>query len=636
MDAVDEVKSRLNIEDVIGEYVELKRAGRNWRGLSPFGNEKTPSFMVSPEKQIWHDFSSGKGGNMFSFVMEMEGLDFKGALELLARKAGVELEQYRSKDAASRGKEKERLYAVLDLATKFYQVQFSKNQTALEYIFKKRAFTKETALEWRLGYSPNTGRALLDFLKAKGYKEAEITKAGLTARAYRGGLQDMFRGRIMIPLQDATGRVIGFTARLLADAPNAPKYINTPQTALYDKSRHVYGLHLAKEAIRKSKFVVLVEGNLDVIASHQAGVRQVVATAGTAMTEQHLKALSRFTGDIRLSFDADNAGINATERAIPIASKVGVSLSIITIPSGKDPDELIKQSGVETWEKIVQEPQYALDWLIERYKKVLDINTAVGKREFSDIILAVVRRLQDPVEREHYIEKVAEVLRVSREALLSKLEQTETAARSAPRKTPPAPVAPTVNEKHLAEIRKTGERLLALALMQPKLRSYLEPITADMLVDDPAKDLLAFLKANPDFVGVTAEATASQGTLGSAAVLQQSTEGGSYVPREAVAEAIADDFAEQVQTLRPLADYVKILNLEYEELYQDLELTELQYEAARKQAQLVDQYVKMQKPFLDTALMAVIDKPDDDSEKQALRKKIEYLNTLRNTYKRGV
>ena len=210
-------------------------------------------------------------------------------------------------------------------------------------MLKKRAYSKETALEWRLGYAPNNGSALIDFAKSKGFTEAEIKQAGLSAQSYRGGIQDMFRGRLMIPLQDPQGRVIGFTARQLDEDPNAPKYINTPQTVLYDKSRHIYGLHLAKESIRKSKFAVMVEGNLDVIASHQAGVRQVVATAGTALTEPHLKALSRFTGDIRLAFDADSAGVAATERAIPIASRVKVSLSIIDIPSGKDPDDLIKQ-----------------------------------------------------------------------------------------------------------------------------------------------------------------------------------------------------------------------------------------------------------------------------------------------------
>ena len=206
----------------------------------------------------------------------------------------------------------------------------------------------------------------------------------------------------MIPLHDQLGRVIGFTARLLEDDDNAPKYINTPQTVLYDKSRHIYGLHLAKEAIRKEKFVVMVEGNLDVIASHQAGVRQVVATAGTAMTEQHLKALSRFTGDIRLCFDADKAGLNATERAIPIASRVKVSLSMITVPDAKDPDELI-QKDPTLWQKAIGQNQYALDWLMERYEKLLDINSAQGKREFSDVLLPVVRALTDDVEQDHYM-----------------------------------------------------------------------------------------------------------------------------------------------------------------------------------------------------------------------------------------
>ena len=199
-------------------------------------------------------------------------------------------------------------------------------------MFNKRKFTKETALEWRIGYSPNNGTALMDFVKGKGFTEAEIKQTGLSARNYRGGIQDMFRGRLMIPLQDPQGRLIGFTARQLVEEPNAPKYINTPQTVLYDKSRHIYGLHLAKESIRKNKFVVLVEGNMDVIASYQAGVRQVVATAGTALTEPHLKALSRFTGDIRLAFDADKAGVAATERAIPIASRVKVTLSMIRHP----------------------------------------------------------------------------------------------------------------------------------------------------------------------------------------------------------------------------------------------------------------------------------------------------------------
>jgi DNA primase len=581
MDAVEDIKSRLSIEDVVSQYVELKRAGRNFKGLSPFGNERTPSFMVSPEKQIWHDFSSGKGGNMFSFVMEMEGLDFKGALELLARKAGVDLDQYRGR-TSSNGQEKERLYEVLDLAAKFYQVQFSKNQAALEYVLKKRQFSKQTALEWRLGYSPNTGTALVDFLKTKGFSEHDIKGAGLSAQRYKG-LGDMFRGRIMIPLADPQGRIIGFTARLLVDDPDAPKYINTPQTLLYDKSRHVFGLHLAKEALRKAKYAVMAEGNLDVIASHQAGVRQVVATAGTALTEFQLKALSRFTPDIRLSFDADTAGVNATERSIPIASKVGVSLSVITIPSGKDPDELIRHNPGK-WEEIIEKPQYALDWLIERYQRQLDIDSAMGKREFSDIILKVVSALTDQVEQEHYLEKVGKLIGVSREALLSKLKGAAT-PRLKTKKTENRPP-----DKVQLEIIKTENHLLAVALLQPKLREFLTDIKTQMLVEEQAQKLLGFLNEHPDFSGEPDKAT----------------------------------------PLKQIADYVKMLLLLYEELYQDLELTELRYEAARLQAHLIDQYVKIQKGRIARELQSA-----DEARTAQLLATVKRLDTLLKRTKGG-
>ncbi len=582
MDAVEDIKSRLSIEDVVSQYVELKRAGRNFKGLSPFGNERTPSFIVSPEKQIWHDFSSGKGGNMFSFVMEMEGLDFRGALELLARKAGVDLEQYKG-SYTNNTKEKERLHEALELAAHFYQVQFSKNQTALEYVFKKRCFTKQTVLEWHLGYSPNTGTALVDFLRKKGFSEQEIKGAGLSAQRYRG-LGDMFRGRLMIPLQDPQGRVIGFTARILVDDPNAPKYINTPQTMLYDKSRHIYGLHLAKEAIRKTKYVVIAEGNLDVIASHQAGVRQVVATAGTALTAPHLKALSRFTGDIRLSFDADSAGLNATERAIPIASKVGVSLSIITIPSGKDPDELIKQNPA-TWQEIIEKPQYALDWLMNRYQEKLDITTAQGKRQFSDVIMGVVRGLNDPVEQEHYIGEIAKLIGVSNQALLGKLKDAVPLPKLKAHKAAVKPL-----DSAQLEMTKVQNNLLSITLLRPAMRSFLVPIKTQMIIEAPARDLLAFLEANPDFAGEAAAAT----------------------------------------PLRPIADYVKMLSLLFEELYQDLELQELQGEAARLQVHLIDQYVKSQKQRITRELQS-----SDDARTAELLAAAKKFDDLLKKHKGG-
>jgi len=579
MDAVEEIKSRLAIEDVIGEYVQLKRAGRNWKGLSPFSSERTPSFVVSPEKQIWHDFSSGRGGDMFSFVMEMEGLDFRETLERLARKAGVDLEQFRGAGGAGNAKLKERLYEALELAAKFYQVQFSRNQTALEYVFNKRRFTKETALAWQLGYSPNTGSALVDFLKSKKFTEDEIKGAGLSSKAYRGGIQDMFRGRLMIPLADGQGRVIGFTARLLADDPNAPKYINTPQTLLYDKSRHVYGLHHAKEAIRKNKYAVIAEGNLDVIMSHQAGVRQVVATAGTAMTEQHLKALSRFTPDIRLSFDADKAGINATERAIPIASKVGVSLSIITIPSGKDPDELIKQDP-KIWQEIIEQPKYALDWLIERYQQALDLGSALGKRQFSDILLPIVRSLADSVEQDHYLNKIAELAGVSKDALTSKMNQKPgTPQRQLkPRKTEPIKL-----DQAVIEAVKKQDHLLALALMRPSLREYLRHITADMLIRKEGRELYEFLQTHPDF----------------------------------------DGKAEELKQMQNLANYAKILVLQYEELYRGVEPIELKNGAAWLQREIVKNFVKTE----NQKLAAQMDEAEGDSRRHLLER-VNELNAL--------
>lgn len=580
MDAKEEIRARLAIEDVVGEYVQLKRAGRHWKGLSPFTSERTPSFVVSPDRQIWHDFSSGRGGDVFAFVMEMEGLDFKGALEVLARRAGVDLDQYRKQGRGLSSQNKERLYEINELAARFYQTQFSKNNVALEYALGKRKFSKATVLEWRLGYSPNNGTALLDFLKKKGFSEAEAKLAGLASQNYRGGLQDMFRGRLMITLCDGQGRVVGFTARLLEDDPQAPKYINTPSTPLYDKSRHVYGLHLAKESIRKSGFAILAEGNLDVIASHQAGVRQVVATAGTALTEYHLKALSRLTGDIRLCFDADKAGIAATERAIPVAAKVGVNLQIITIPSGKDPDELIKQD-VKLWQDIITKPAYAVDWLIERYTTSLDLDTAQGKRELSDVVLKVVRQLPDAVEQDHYLGQLAELLRVNKAALLTKLDGVTELGVPLRRRTVQQQIELT--DKTQLEYNRTQENLMALTLMQPKLRSYLYNLMSDMFSNLQARTVFELLAAHPDFDG---------------------TDKG---------------------LVQKVADYGKILALIYETLYQDVEMQELEGEAARLQSKLVSQYVRTQKQ----AIVADLQDAETEKAEQLLKRARELDELLR-------
>jgi len=580
MDAVAEVKSRLNIEDVIGEYVQLKRAGRNFKGLSPFSNEKTPSFIVSPEKQIWHDFSSGRGGDMFSFVMEVEGQDFKTTLEMLARKAGVDLEQFSTGQSRTSSKLKNRAQEALELATKFYQKQLTANRTGLEYLLKERKFSKQTLLDWRLGYSPNTGHALTNFLTKQGFTTDDMKRAGLTVQRQRREA-DMFRGRIMIPLADSRGQVIGFTARLLDDEPDAPKYINTPQTVTYDKSRNVFGLHLAKDAIRKQGFVVVVEGNLDVIASHQAGVTNVVASAGTAMTEQHLKELKRFTGDIRLSFDSDRAGVAATERVIPIAQKLGVALRIITIKDAKDPDELVQKS-VAAWKKAIEKAVYATDWLIENYKSQLDLATAAGKTAFTDALLPTIKRLSDPVEQEHYLKVIAKETDSSLEAMKAKMDSRTPETIATRLKKPKATFGPI--DKAVIEQQRLQDHFLAMVLMQPKLRDLLEDCDEQYFTEGGPRELVNFLKDNPDFNGD---------------------------PKIAI-------------PLQQIGDYVKIVTLQFEEIYQDLSLADLREQAVNLKHRLINRYVKIQKHRLADAMQNV----KSDEERIRLVKKADKLNEL--------
>lgn len=562
----------MSIEDVIGEYLPLKRAGRNFRGLSPFTSEKTPSFMVSPEKQIWHDFSSNKGGNMFSFVMEMEGVDFKEALELLARKAGVDLDQYRKGTGSRGGPSKERLLEALDAAAKFYQVQLSANEIALKYVLNDRKLTKETIVKWRMGYSPNTGKALWAYLNKLGFSNIEMQRAGLTTK--RGSVfNDMFRGRLMIPLQDTQGKVIGFTARQLPKDDYGPKYINTPQTILYDKSRHIFGLHLAKQAIRENQFAVVTEGNLDVISSHQSGVRQVVATAGTAMTEAHLRGLTRFAGDIRICFDSDKAGVAATERAITIASRLHVALSVIDIVGGKDPDELINKDP-RLWQEAVEHKAYAVDWLIDFHKKHYDLESASGKREFSDAVLPIVTNLDDPVEQDHYINVVSKELAVSRESLEAKINKNS--KKEVVRKKPIKSDFASLSKDQL-EISKTEDHLLCLLLKQVNLRNKLSTLTTDMLGRDVSRKLLQILHKQPD------------------------------------------RSEKELNALKEIGEYVKILGLQYEELYQGLEFNELVYEANRLQIRLIERYVKRQKQEIALKLATANEKQTNELLNEARR-----------------
>ena len=431
-DVKEEIKARLPVEDVIAQYVELKRTGRTLKGRSPWGVDKTPSFMVSPEKGIWHDFSANKGGDIFTFVMEVEGITFKEALEKLANQAGVDITKYRGGDAKL-AKRKVRAREALELATKYYQFCLSKNKRVAESVFYRRNLNRGTVAEFRIGYSPFGGKELKKFLQSRGYTEQEMTDAGLLNRF--GG--DIFRGRMMVPFIDASG-VIGFTARIVekqqAQPEQGPKYLNTPETILFNKSRFIFGLAQAKEAIRKNGFVVIVEGNMDVISSHQAGVKEAVATSGTAMTEQHLKILSRLTNDIRLAYDGDEAGVKATERAIMMAGDLGINLTVISDYQGaKDPDELI-QRGAELWKQAVETRKPAMEWLLDRYEERVDMNSGFGKKEYSDVALRLLGYVKDKVERAHYEEVVARRLGVNREDLHGKEADLERKMEERPKR----------------------------------------------------------------------------------------------------------------------------------------------------------------------------------------------------------
>lgn len=495
MDAKDEIKQRLSVEEVIGDYLELKRAGRNFKASSPFSSERTPSFMISPEKQIWHDFSSNKGGDMFSFIMEVEGVDFREALEILARRANVDLTHYQKQGDGSTAKLKKRLLEAHRGAVQFYHLCLSRNPEALSYIKQKRNFTPDTIRIWQLGYSPDDGKSLYNFLKKRGFTDTELSKAGLITKR-RDGWGDMFRGRIMIPLSDGQGNVVGFTARLLKDDKNAPKYFNTPQTLIYDKGRQVYGLHLAKEAIRKQDAAVLVEGNLDVIASHQAGVANVVAAAGTAMTIDHLRSLSRLTLNVRLAFDGDQAGLNATERAIPIAQAVGVDLKVISFPEGiKDPDELI-QSDPEAWRQRIEHAHDATTWTLRLYERQYDKTTAEGKRQLSTKALNVIRGLSDPVEREHHVKELASNLNVSVASLVAKLQQTK--PKTNPKKPSKAKAAPPDTSSY-------EDDFLALNVAYPDVRDSLVTLKAGIFLDERRETLRKALEHASPHERVTPE-----------------------------------------------------------------------------------------------------------------------------------
>ena len=446
---IDEIKNRLDIVEVIQGYIRLQKAGANFRALCPFHSEKKPSLFVSPARQIWHCFGCAKGGNIFQFVMEIEGVEFGDALRILAQKAGIELKKQDPKLKT----ERQRLYEIVELATKFFEKQLkdSKVGKAAEKYLLKRGIAKESIEKWRLGYSPDTWQGLSDFLVGRGYQREEIVKTGLaikkdisenqpygespsaTAREIRGdsrGSYDRFRGRIIFPIFDLNSQVVGFGSRIFEEGPTAPqeiaKYVNTPTTLLYDKSRILYGLDKARVIIRKKDFCILVEGYIDAILSHQAGQENTVATSGTALTPYQLRILRRYSENLLLAFDMDIAGDAATKKGIDLAQIQGLNIKVIIMPEGEDPADVVSKDP-KKWEKLIGEAKSIVDFYFETaFSSFLSQGkdlTPEAKREISKILLPVLKRIPNKIEQSHWIQHLAKKLGVKEEDITEELKK---------------------------------------------------------------------------------------------------------------------------------------------------------------------------------------------------------------------
>ncbi|HXV26910.1 MAG TPA: DNA primase [Candidatus Paceibacterota bacterium] len=418
-DTVAQIKSRLNLVDVISGYLRLQKAGANFKARCPFHNEKTPSFHINLERQIWHCFGCGKGGDMFSFLQDIEGIDFPEALGILANRAGVPLERFDARKGAERSKRGE-LLRISRLASAFFAKQLGNSDAgsrARKYLHE-RGVQDATITEWELGWAPNDWQALNRFLLKEGYAAKDIVAAGLASERQRssdGSLYDRFRGRIMFPIRDHNGQVVGFTGRIFGrpETDKEAKYINSPQTPLYDKSRILFGLDKARLAVRQADACVLVEGNMDAILSWQAGVRNVVATSGTALTAEQLKLAGRYSRNLNFCFDADVAGAAATRRGIALALASGMQVRIATLDDAecKDPAEYIVKYG-SGWTKAVDAAKPALQHYLDEALVPYDASSPESKRALLAAVGPFIRRLPGRVETTHWISRLADILRV--------------------------------------------------------------------------------------------------------------------------------------------------------------------------------------------------------------------------------
>jgi len=418
-DTVAQIKERLSIQDIVSPYVKLRRAGRSLVGLCPFHKEKTGSFHVSLERGSWHCFGCGQGGDGFSFIEKIEGVDFKGALKILAEKAGVTIE-YSGGGNREDASKKERLLALMSRASEWYASKFPKSPA--EAYAKKRGLTDETITVWRLGHAPEAWRELLEALTAEGFTTAELLAAGLIKEAdgKPGTYYDRFRNRLMFPIRDAAGRVVAFTGRALA-TDDLAKYLNSPETDLYHKSEILFGMDRAKDAIRVRKFTMLVEGQIDVLHAHQAGFTNAVALSGTALTDRHLALMKRYSENLMLVLDADPAGLTATARSAALALYAGLRVKAARLPKGKDPADLINEDPKEFTKRVTAAKPIVEFFLAELAQEESDPHRLLRLAE--GIVLPLINAIPSPMEREHFVQSAARALGLSGEAVRESLKR---------------------------------------------------------------------------------------------------------------------------------------------------------------------------------------------------------------------
>lgn len=421
-DTVQQIKDRLSIVDVVSQYVKLDRAGASLRARCPFHAERTPSFHVSPERGTYHCFGCNVGGDIFSFVEAIEGLDFKGALKVLAERAGVELVYERG--GKEKKDERERLFELLEAATIFYT---SKLSDAAKKYLKERGLTDETMRTFRLGLAGDGWSDLSDALKSKKFTEREMLEAGVVKKNERGSLTDKFRNRIIFPIADSAGRIVGFSGRIFGEAasPDAPKYLNSPETPLFHKSRILYGFDKAKVAIRKLNCAVLVEGQMDLLASHQAGWANTVAVSGTAFTAEHAALIKRMTENLVLALDADEAGTKAAGRAARTALQGGLNVKVAQLPTGLDPADLILKSGADEWKKAIRESKDIIAFLLDVLEEHMPQKDRF-RRAVETIVLPFLSDMQSPIAREQHVHEIARRLGVSEAAVSEALAKLPT------------------------------------------------------------------------------------------------------------------------------------------------------------------------------------------------------------------